>query len=199
MQTKRLVKFLLPALAISCLMSAPALAQSQADFPAGWQQMRQDYADQALVNRFYDAFAAHDGATMAASYHPEAEFVDPAFGQLKGKEIGAMWQMLLAAAAGGLKVSHRDVHVSQGKGRAHWDASYVFSATGNRVDNSIDAEFEFKDGLIWRHRDHFDMHRWSSQALGLPGMLLGHTPLVPGLIQAQARRNLKAWMDAHPN
>ena len=36
----------------------------------------------AVVNRFYEAFARGDAAGMAACYHPEATFEDPAFGPL---------------------------------------------------------------------------------------------------------------------
>jgi hypothetical protein len=30
-----------------------------------------------------------------------------------------------------------------------------------------------KEGLIIEHRDHFELWRWSRQALGLKGLLLG--------------------------
>ena len=54
---------------------------------------------------------------------------------------------------------------------AHWEAHYLFSATGRKVLNRIDAEFEFDHaGLIVRHRDRFDFWAWSRQALGLPGV-----------------------------
>ena len=35
-----------------------------------------------MVDRFYQAFARRDAAGMAACYHPQATFVDPAFGPL---------------------------------------------------------------------------------------------------------------------
>jgi hypothetical protein len=45
------------------------------------------------------------------------------------------------------------------------------------VLNIIDAEYPFQAGRITAHRDHFSVWRWSSQALGPAGMLLGWTPL----------------------
>ena len=54
---------------------------------------------ETLIRRFYDAFAALDGAAMAACYHPQASFSDPVFPDLRGAEPGAMWRMLTAAAA----------------------------------------------------------------------------------------------------
>ena len=51
-----------------------------------------------LVVRFYDAFARLDGDAMAACYAPDARFSDPAFGELRGEEPGAMWRMLTGRA-----------------------------------------------------------------------------------------------------
>ena len=82
-------------------------------------------------------------------------------------------------------------------GRAHWDAHYRFSATGRMVDNSVDARFEFSpDGHIVRHRDTFDFWRWSRQALGAPGVLLGWTPMLRGKIRARAAANLHRFMES---
>jgi hypothetical protein len=82
-------------------------------------------------------------------------------------------------------------------GRAHWDAHYRFSATGRLVDNSIDAQFEFApDGRIVRHRDSFDFWRWSRQALGAPGLLLGWTPMLRGKIRERAGGNLRQFLES---
>ncbi|MGV3526568.1 MAG: nuclear transport factor 2 family protein [Candidatus Sericytochromatia bacterium] len=174
-------------------LTAPVQAQA---LPPAWHQLRQDYADKAVISRLYQAFQAHDGAAMAACYHPEARFSDPVFGELKGPEIGAMWQMLLEASEGQLVIDFRDVEARQGQGRAHWDADYRFSATGLPVHNEIDARFELRDGLIYRHTDRFDLHRWSSMALGLPGALFGGTPLLQNTLRERARAQLEAWMAA---
>ena len=78
---------------------------------------------------------------------------------------------------------------------AHWEPTYVFSATGRVVHNIIDAEFEFDDaGLITRHTDRFDFWRWARQALGAPGLLLGWTPLLRARVRTQAAANLKRFM-----
>jgi hypothetical protein len=82
-----------------------------------------------------------------------------------------------------------------GSGRAHWDAHYRFSATGRLVDNSIDARFEFNPaGQIVRHQDRFDFWRWSRQALGTPGWLLGWTPLLRNKVRRQAGANLQRFL-----
>ncbi|TMH06089.1 MAG: DUF4440 domain-containing protein, partial [Betaproteobacteria bacterium] len=61
------------------------------------------------------------------------------------------------------------------------------------VHNAIDARFEFRDGLVIRHVDRFDFWRWSRQALGAPGWLLGWTSLLRGKVRAQAAKGLAAF------
>ena len=79
--------------------------------------------------------------------------------------------------------------------QAHWDAHYRFSATGRIVDNSIDARFGFDpQGRIASHRDRFDFWRWSRQALGMPGMLLGWSPMLRNKVRAQAGANLGQFL-----
>jgi ketosteroid isomerase-like protein len=147
-----------------------------------------------LIARFYAAFAALDGATMASCYAPEVRFEDPVF-QLKGKdEVMSMWSMLGAATrATSLdvwKLEWRDVEAEAHSGRAHWEAHYRFSATGRMVHNRIDAAFRFRDGLIVEHVDRFDFWAWSRQALGAPGLLLGWTPMLRNKVRAQAATKL---------
>lgn len=145
-----------------------------------------------LIERFYKAFAARDAAAMKACYHPEVRFSDPAFPDLRGAQAGAMWAMLTARATD-LELSYRDIAADDHQGRAHWDAGYTFSKTGRKVLNRIDAHFRFQDGLIVEHRDDFSFPRWARQALGLPGLLLGHTGFLQRKVQAQAAAGLKDW------
>ena len=79
---------------------------------------------------------------------------------------------------------------------ARCDAWYTFSATGRPVHNVITAHFEFAEGRILRHVDHFDLHRWASQALGLKGLLLGWAPPVQRAIRRQAAHSLDAFIAA---
>jgi ketosteroid isomerase-like protein len=146
----------------------------------------------ALIERFYTAFARRDAVGMAACYHPEAHFSDPAFPDLRGPEAGAMWAMLLARGKD-LEIQFSDIAADDHTGRAHWDAHYTFSKTGRKVLNRIDARFVFRDGLIADHQDQFSFPRWARQALGLPGWLLGHTGFLQRKVQAEAAKGLAAW------
>jgi hypothetical protein len=54
--------------------------------------------------------------------------------------------------------------------------SYLpFQQNQPTVTNKIGASFQFRDGLIYRHIDHFNVWKWCQQALGLSGLLLGWT------------------------
>lgn len=146
--------------------------------------------EKSLIEQFYTAFAKADAAGMIACYHPDIEFEDPAFGPLKGEDACNMWRMLVNP---GLELTFSKVQANGNTGSAHWDARYVFSKTGNKVLNQVDATFEFKDGKIIRHKDHFDFWKWSRQALGLPGLLLGWSPFLKNKVRQQALERLKAF------
>lgn len=150
-----------------------------------------------LLTRFYRAFAALDAEAMAHCYAADAQFQDEVF-TLDGRvQIGAMWRMLCEATrAKGLdawSLEFSGIQADQQRGCAHWEARYRFSATGRLVHNVIDARFEFRDGLIARHRDSFSFWAWSRQALGASGWLLGWSPLLRRKVQARAMANLKAF------
>ena len=119
-------------------------------------------ANRALIERFYEAFGRCNGAAMTACYAPDAHFRDPAFGDLDGEEVGAMWRMLTGRATD-LKVELHEHDADEQTGSAHWIARYTFS-TGRPVVNDIQASFAFADGLIADHVDDFDF-----RTLGQPG------------------------------
>lgn len=149
----------------------------------------------ALIETFYKAFQQRDYARMIDCYHPNATFEDTVF-RLEGKEIGAMWHMLCERGKD-MTLEYTVSEVS-GKVSAHWEPVYTFSQTGNKVHNVIDAEFEFRDGKIIRHKDSFDFYRWSRQALGLPGMLLGWTPFLHRKVRDTALKSLRSFIKKHP-
>jgi ketosteroid isomerase-like protein len=145
------------------------------------------------IQRFYTAFAARDAAGMAACYADDVVFSDMAFGELRGAKAGAMWQMLCERGKD-LKIEFRDVEADDRSGKAHWEAWYTFARTGRKVHNVIDASFEFRDGKIVRHTDSFDLWRWSRQAIGPAGLLLGWTGFFARKLQAQAGQQLESFM-----
>ncbi len=151
------------------------------------------HPNETLIRKFYDAFARLDGEAMAACYAPDVRFSDPVFPDLQGPRAGGMWKML-AARAKDFKLDASGFRADDRAGEAHWEAWYTFSGTGRSVHNVIDARFEFRDGLIVRHDDRFDFWRWSRQALGLPGVLLGWSPMLRNKVRAQAAKGLDLYL-----
>ena len=149
--------------------------------------------DEQLIERFYAAFDAHDGDTMAACYAPGAHFSDPVFPDLNGDEPGAMWRML-TTQAGELRIELLEREAAGGTGSAHWRAHYVFTKTGRPVVNDIHARFRFAGGLIADHTEDFSFYRWSRQALGTSGRLLGWTPVLRAAVRRQAAAQLASFM-----
>lgn len=131
---------------------------------------------------------------MEACYAPDVRFSDPVFPDLEGPEAGAMWRMLTGQAED-LEIELADHSAEGDTGSAHWIARYTFTRSGRPVVNDIRASFRFgADGLISEHTDDFDFHRWARQALGLPGLLLGWTPIVKGGVRKQARASLDEFI-----
>lgn len=146
----------------------------------------------AAIGRFYAAFDRRDADTMAASYAPAARFSDPVFRTVTGPAIGMMWRMLSERAVD-LRVEWGPIRVEDDVARVDWQAWYTYSATRRRVHNRIAATFLMEGHLIRRHDDVFDLYRWTRQALGTKGLLLGWTPFVQRAIQRQARQALERF------
>jgi ketosteroid isomerase-like protein len=151
------------------------------------------HPNEALIHRFYTAFTARDGAAMAACYHRDVAFHDPVFGDLDAKQAGAMWRMLCDRATD-LAIAVSEVRADDTTGNANWDARYSFGRSRRFVHNQISAAFRFQDGLIVGHVDHFGFWRWSRQALGTIGWLLGWTPWLRQRVRTGARDGLASFM-----
>ncbi|KIG19618.1 Ketosteroid isomerase-related protein [Enhygromyxa salina] len=149
-----------------------------------------------VIEQFYTAFAKQDAEGMVACYHPKVTFSDPVFVGLDAREACGMWRMLCERAQD-FSLEFSNVKAEGDRGSAHWEAHYTFSTTGRHVHNVIDAEFRFADGKIIEHRDQFDFHRWSRQALGMPGLLLGWTSVIRNKVRGQARKGLENYLQKH--
>jgi ketosteroid isomerase-like protein len=129
-------------------------------------------ANAAVVEGFYAALGRRDAEAMIRCYAPDATFRDPVFGRLDHDAAAAMWRMLCERGRD-LEVRASDVVADGDRVRAHWSATYSYSATGRMVRNEIDATFVVRDGRIVTHEDRFSVPRWARQALGPEGSVLG--------------------------
>lgn len=157
------------------------------------------HTNQVTLEKFYNAFSQLDADTMATCYASDAQFEDEAFSLRGHDEVTSMWRMLCettrAKALADWKLVYSGVQADFKTGQAHWEADYRFTATGRMVHNAIDSVFEFNDqGLIARQYDRFNFWKWSQQALGAPGLLLGWTPFLRNKVKRTAAANLHKFM-----
>jgi len=131
--------------------------------------------NEQVIFNFYTAFQNLDAETMVSHYTDSIIFEDPGFGEIRGEDAKNMWRMLCKNAQD-LNITFSITGSKGDKVTAHWDAEYTFSRTGRFVKNSIDATFTLENGKITDHRDHFNLWKWSQQALGTSGLLLGWSP-----------------------
>lgn len=142
---------------------------------------------------------------MAACYGPQTSFFDPAFAELSNGDPGRMWQMLCSQATDLQVVLDRIGLVAEPTAKlvapglalvgAQWTATYTFSVTGRKVVNVVTSRMQIdrQAGVIVRQDDSFDFWKWSRQALGVPGILLGWTGFLQAKVQKMARGNLKKF------
>ncbi len=150
---------------------------------------------EARITQFYDAFARLDSATMKACYADDAFFKDPAFSELQGEQIGLMWEMLCDSQQGkDFEVTYRILSSEENAAKVHWEAKYIFSKTGRKVHNVIQANITLESGLIKQHLDSFNLHKWASQALGFKGWILGGTSFFQKKLQQQTNRMLRKYI-----
>ncbi len=147
----------------------------------------------STIEQFYSAFQERDWATMGACYHPEAHFSDPVFPDLDANGVKAMWKMLLSSGPD-LRIEFEVLEENATGGTVEWDAYYTFSASGRKVHNAVTSKFVFKAGSVIEQVDVFNFWRWSRQALGLKGTLLGWTPLMRNKVQRTAASRLAKAM-----
>lgn len=152
--------------------------------------------NETLINKFYTAFQQKDYAAMNSCYSQDIVFYDPAFELLKGDEVRYMWEMLCKNA--------KDFSLTYGNIQklddeyytCDWVATYTFAKTGRRVINRIRANMRFANGQIIEHSDAFSLHKWSSQALGFSGKLLGWNSFFQRKIKNGARKSLLKFIQA---
>ena len=150
--------------------------------------------NEQLIETFYKAFAKLDYVTMQNCYSANPIFNDPVFGVLEGNAVKAMWEMLCKNAKD-FSLIYNSIECEDEYGTCKWTATYSFSKTGKRVVNNVKAHMRIENGKITEHTDEFDIYKWSRQALGLPGILLGWSGYLKSKIRNDARRKLNTFME----
>ena len=148
-----------------------------------------------LITKFYKGFSSKEVAVMLSCYDDAIVFKDPAFGELKGEDAKNMWRMLLSRKENNLVVKLISVKEIENGAIASWEATYLYGPQKRAVKNCISAEFIIENGKIQQHIDHFNLWKWSSQALGLIGVLLGWTPFMKNKIQGKTKHLLQKFKE----
>ena len=150
---------------------------------------------EAIIEKFYTAFASRDSHTMNSCYAEDISFYDPVFELLRGDEVLSMWEMLCANAQD-LQITHANFKdLGDGYYTCDWTATYTFSLTGKRVVNNVRANMKILNDLIIEHSDGFSLHKWSAQAFGIIGKLLGWNGVFQRRIKNTAKKNLLRYID----
>jgi len=148
-----------------------------------------------LIEKFYTAFMHSNSEEMTSCYHKDVVFKDPAFGELKGERAFKMWEMLMPKGSKGAEISFTNIESIKDRGTATWVAKYHYGEKQRKVTNVVNASFKFKDGKIIEHTDNFNVWKWSSQALGIAGMLFGWTSFMKKKIQKTTNGRLDTYMN----
>ncbi|MBK9220791.1 MAG: nuclear transport factor 2 family protein [Saprospiraceae bacterium] len=145
------------------------------------------------IKHFYNCFTKADIEGMLSCYHEHIEFEDPAFGKLYGLDVSKMWRMLIIRSKGQLQISYQNAIANDKTGSVQWKAEYEFSQTGRKIVNNITAHFEFQNGKIIKHSDHFNLWKWTQQAFGWKGYLFGWTSFMKNKIRKQTNTLLNKF------
>jgi hypothetical protein len=155
--------------------------------------MQIDHPNHETLNTFYEAFSKKDHATMRTFYKPESTFRDPVFTLSDGKQAADMWEMLCTRGKD-MTMEYEILDVTDTGGKVRWEARYTFSTTGRMVHNIVESTLVLKDGKIIQHVDVFDFWRWTRQALGVPGALLGWSGFMKNKVQTTAMDGFKQFV-----
>jgi hypothetical protein len=146
-----------------------------------------------IIEKLYSSFSRLDWKGMQECYHREAVFFDPVFENLSYDELVSMWKMLCSRAKD-FNLVFSDVKADEEYGSCRWTATYLFSQTGRKVVNNVKSHFKFHEGLILEQMDDFDFWKWSRQALGTGGALLGWSSFLKNKVRAKAKAGLHHFM-----
>lgn len=148
------------------------------------------------LERFFDAMQRCDTEALRTSYHPALRFDDPLISTTSvGDRLdwcGMLWSPRDADGQRIWQLELEEVRTRGALATARWNLRYRYTPTKRLIDQALHSHFSFDaDGRITTQRDSFDFWRWSRQAHGLLGLLLGWTPLMWDQAREQARASLE--------
>lgn len=138
--------------------------------------IEQERTTRQTSEHLFDALVRRDVRRLGALYLPDATFADPVLGELPRGAVTSMWSAFLAHVDSfELTVVERSVSVHVADVR--WRADYRVSATGRRVSLDLATRLVCLGPRISRHEDRYDSWAWARMVHGMPGLILGWSPL----------------------
>ena len=153
-----------------------------------------EHTNQQVITKFYTCFQNKDYKGMQECYADSATFSDEVFINLNASQVKSMWEMLCVKGKD-LRLDFKNVQTKGTQGSAEWTAYYTFSASGRKVVNHVTANFVFEKGKIVKHIDTFKFYKWSRQALGTSGVLLGWTGFFKNKVRQGGMKSLNDFMN----
>lgn len=142
----------------------------------------------AVVNRFFESYQRSDWQSMARCYHDKASFSDPIYPDLREENIVYLWFSRLSKHQS-IDLQYRVVFADERKAQVEWTAISPFNGKAVKIEGL--STFALWDETIVRHVDEFSFVKWSRQAQGLKGWLLGGSRFYQARVQRSARSQLE--------
>ncbi len=147
-----------------------------------------------VIAQFYTSFQQRDAQAMNSCYDAQVVFFDPVFGLLEAAQVKKMWEMICRNGTD-LQVTYGNIRkLDDEYYTCDWQAVYTYPGSGRKVVNQIRAHMRMHEGKIIEHSDAFSVHKWSRQALGFWGWLLGWNTFFQRRIKNSAHKKLLNYM-----
>ncbi|SCY07660.1 SnoaL-like domain-containing protein [Nonlabens sp. Hel1_33_55] len=147
-----------------------------------------------LLTQFYKGLKNANASNMTALYKDNSHFKDPVFGDLHGEHAISMWHMLFSKN-NQVKISYKIIEATPTYGKVQWTANYLNGSNKRPVTNHVTANFKLADGEIVNHVDSFNLSKWSRQALGVSGLLMGWSSFMKNQIQKKTNSLLDHYIE----
>lgn len=130
---------------------------------------------------------------MLDYYHKNVVYDDVGFGKQKGENAKAVWQFLIENVDKNAVITFSNIQTFATTGQVNWSTTYYFGK--RKIKNNITATFRFQDDKIIYHKDDYSLWKWSQQAFGILGYLIGWSPVFHWLIRWQMQQNLRTFIE----
>ncbi len=117
-------------------------------------------SSEKTINQLYTSIANGDIKKINECYSPITKFHDPIFGTLNNNEVPKMWEMLITKSKGKLEIEYNIIKTDNRTASVQWTAIYTFGKKQREIKNVIHSQFQFKEGLIIKQKDDFNIWTW---------------------------------------